>query len=248
MVLGPIISAGANLVSGFLGSNSARDAQRASAAQALRQEKLQKEFAQKGIQWKVDDAKAAGIHPLYALGASTSTYSPVTVGSTADTSLATGVANMGQDLSRAINATRSAPDRIDAYTKTVQGLQLQKFGLENELLASQVAKIRSSINPPLPTAGPLPPIGEASKQDERPPLQFGGQRINTDPYTSNFDEFSKRYGDEGLPQWAIAPGIMFRDYMHTTGGPNPADWPSKVSRWIWDGVKWVDRNVKVFGR
>lgn len=30
-----------------------------------------KEFAQKGIRWKVADAKAAGIHPLYAMGAST---------------------------------------------------------------------------------------------------------------------------------------------------------------------------------
>lgn len=31
--------------------------------------KLQKQFAQTGIQWKVADAKKAGIHPVYALGA-----------------------------------------------------------------------------------------------------------------------------------------------------------------------------------
>lgn len=34
-------------------------------------EKLQREFAQQGIQWKVQDAKHAGIHPLAALGAVT---------------------------------------------------------------------------------------------------------------------------------------------------------------------------------
>lgn len=32
---------------------------------------FQREFAQNGISWKVADAKRAGIHPLYALGAST---------------------------------------------------------------------------------------------------------------------------------------------------------------------------------
>lgn len=42
---------------------------------------LQKEFAQHGIRWKVADAKAAGLHPLYAVGASTSSAMPITVGS-----------------------------------------------------------------------------------------------------------------------------------------------------------------------
>lgn len=222
MVLGPIISAGANLVSGFLGSNSARDAQRASAAQALRQEKLQKEFAQKGIQWKVDDAKAAGIHPLYALGASTATYSPVTVGSTADTSLATGVANMGQDLSRAINSTRTAGQREDAFTSTAKALQLQKAGLENELLGAQIAKLRATSNPPMPTLdqGPVP---QASKFEERPKLMMGGFPISTDPNSSNADDYTKRWG-EFIGDTIAGPMVAWNDYMNTSGGgvrPNP---------------------------
>ena len=40
----------------------------------------QKEFAQNGIRWKVEDAKAAGIHPLFALGAQGATFSPISVG------------------------------------------------------------------------------------------------------------------------------------------------------------------------
>lgn len=39
----------------------------------------QKEFAKKGIRWRVGDAKAAGVHPLYALGAQTAGYSPTAV-------------------------------------------------------------------------------------------------------------------------------------------------------------------------
>ncbi len=36
----------------------------------------QKEFAQNQIQWRTEDAQAAGVHPLYAMGASTSSFQP----------------------------------------------------------------------------------------------------------------------------------------------------------------------------
>lgn len=42
---------------------------------------LQKEFAQKGIQWRVADAKKAGISPLAALGAQLHSAAPTYVGS-----------------------------------------------------------------------------------------------------------------------------------------------------------------------
>lgn len=37
---------------------------------------LQREFAQHGVGWRVADAKAAGVHPLYAIGASGAAFSP----------------------------------------------------------------------------------------------------------------------------------------------------------------------------
>lgn len=124
---------------------------------ARRQEDLQKEFAQNGIRWKVADAQAAGIHPLAALGAQTQTYSPVYAGSY-------DMPSMGQDLSRAISATRPQGEQLSAYEKSVQELSLTKMGLENELLASQIAKINQAGQPPgLPGAGvvdvPLQRIG-----------------------------------------------------------------------------------------
>ncbi len=36
----------------------------------------QKEFAQSGIQWRTDDARAAGVHPLFAMGANTTSFQP----------------------------------------------------------------------------------------------------------------------------------------------------------------------------
>jgi len=139
-MLAEAISAGANLLGGFLGSS-----------EKAKDRKLQKQFAQQGIQWKVADAKAAGLHPLAALGAQTMSYSPVSVGGS---DISTGLAAAGQDVSRAINSTRSASARVDAYTKTIQDLNIRRMGLENDLLASQIAKVnQAGGNPPMPTPG-----------------------------------------------------------------------------------------------
>lgn len=125
-MLGSILGA----VGSIIGGQSAKK-------EARRQEKVQREFAQHGIRWKFEDAKAAGLHPLAALGASSASYSPVAVGDL-------GFASAGQDIGRAIDSTRPASERVDAYTATLQRLQLERGGLENELLRSQIARLRQA--------------------------------------------------------------------------------------------------------
>lgn len=44
--------------------------------QSNKSAQLQKQFAQQGIQWRVKDAIAAGVHPLFALGGSTQGFTP----------------------------------------------------------------------------------------------------------------------------------------------------------------------------
>lgn len=137
-MLGDIIGAIGNVVGGLIGSNSSEKA-------AQLNYQAQKEFAQQGVRWKVEDAKAAGIHPLYALGANTVSFSPSFVG---DTGLASGVAAAGQNVGRAVDAMRTPAEKADAYTKTVQALSVQRMGLENELLASQIATVKQPGSPP----------------------------------------------------------------------------------------------------
>lgn len=141
--LSGLISAGSTIIGGLLGKDSAKDAQQANY-------EAQKEFAQHGVRWKAEDAKAAGISPLYAMGAPVHSFTPSFVG---DTSMPNAMASAGQDLSRAIDTTRSQPERLSAVGKTAQALSLQKMGLENELLSAQIAKIRQAGNPP---ALPMP--------------------------------------------------------------------------------------------
>lgn len=78
----------------------------------------QKEFAQNSIQWRVQDAQKAGIHPLYAMGNSPG-YTPV---SSMDTgALGNAVANAG-----------------NAFAQTMGQLQMQNAYLQNAKLAQDV--------------------------------------------------------------------------------------------------------------
>lgn len=130
-----------------------------------RSEALAREFAKMGVQWRVADAKAAGLHPLAALGMQASQGPSVqafTGGGSipggpqhrtpqveANHSMGNAVASMGQDISRALQATRTEDARVQAVNKTVEDLQVQRLGLENELLASQIRKT-NLVGPAMP--------------------------------------------------------------------------------------------------
>lgn len=162
--------------------------------QAHEQMDMQREFAQQGISWKVADAKRAGIHPLYALGASTHSYSPVTVGQ-AD------YGQMGQDLTRAFMEPRNNQDRLGEFMKAQEGAQGQRDALkkaefqrdtlfaedvagrrqsnigqqlENEMRRLQIRRLMQQLGPGMPNAlGSVDPFGviktEPSEQKSRDP-------------------------------------------------------------------------------
>lgn len=153
-MLGNIISAGASILGGILGSKEADKAREAQAQHLAQQAALQKEFAQHGIKWRVEDAKRAGIHPIYALGSSGATYTPSSAAFAADTSLPSALAAAGQDIGRAVNATRTQTERVSAFTQAAQGLALEKGKLENEALrleiASKAGRLRQEAAPAFP--------------------------------------------------------------------------------------------------
>lgn len=191
-MLGDLISAGMSLFGGF-------KAQKSQEKMAQQNIDLQKQFAQEGIQWKVNDAKAAGIHPLYALGAQTHSFSPVSVGD----SLSSSFANAGQDIGRAINATSNVSQRVDAITKAAQGLALEKAGLENELLRSQIRRNNSAGSPP-PS-----PAGAAWAMPGQGQTQLPGTVVTDGPLERTGVDPSAPYREGGaLPEvgWLRTPG------------------------------------------
>jgi len=126
-----------------MASDATREANEKNAA-------LQREFAQNGIRWKVEDAKRAGIHPLAALGVSGASASPSFVGDTAPGSAVGSISsNMGQDISRAVSATRTGEER------QVSALQLAsaKATLDGQLIENQykLARLKQlqAVGPPM---------------------------------------------------------------------------------------------------
>lgn len=134
--LGAAIPAVSNLVGGLM---NFFQGQAANQANAEFQERAMKE----GIRWRVADAKAAGVSPIVALGAPTFNPAPAHIG---DTSLGESFARAGQDVSRSITATRTQDER----TKMLMDLQLERSGLENELLRSRIARENATPMPPAP--------------------------------------------------------------------------------------------------
>lgn len=137
----------------FLGNERSNKNAKAMADENIRQ---QREFAQHGLTWKIDDAfrNADRVHPIYSIGASGPSYTPVSANFSADTSLGNAVAAAGQDIGRAVNATATNRQRVDAFTVAAQKLSLEKGSLENELLRSELAsknaRLRQVAMPPFP--------------------------------------------------------------------------------------------------
>lgn len=219
---------GGELAGAWLGSESSRKANNASKKIAREQMALQKEFAQNGIRWKVADAKAAGLHPLAALGANTISYTPQAVGIDATNHWGNALSNMGQDVSRAIQAHQSKAERAQELQKAEdynnkrmqldidrQALDVEKhkrdianMDLQNELLKSQLARARSAqLGPGMPSTTALPRSGGRIVADVTSPS--GAVEVNPSQITA------ARPGEPSLEAGAT-PG--FKEYR--IGGKN----------------------------
>lgn len=147
MGLGSIIgSVAGNLVGSvgdFFSNRSAND----------QNKDMQYDFAKNGVRWRVDDARNAGVHPLYALGANIASPSPSSVG----TNLSSNFASMGQDIGRAVDATRTRDERASAraFESESRALQLENARLQNKYLETQIIDTqRRAANPAFPGGSP----------------------------------------------------------------------------------------------
>lgn len=181
MVWPALIAAGASLVGGALSKKSAKDT-------SQQEYERQKEFAQMGLRWKVEDAKAAGLHPLAAIGAGGASYSPtISAGGGPDYS---GLASAAGDLTRQLmerdgqNLNRAKAATMTDTEKEMQQLALERARLQNRLLDAQITTEWANVmgqprTPSMPAAvGPsVPSVGavkvEPSKTISRLPGESG---------------------------------------------------------------------------
>lgn len=115
-LLGDVIGAAGSIIGGNISANNANKIAAMNAA-------MQKEFAQNGIRWKVEDAKRAGIHPLFALGANTSQFTPVG-GYSGDYGIGDALSSMGQSIDRAKQAKMTPAERAVEQMKADKAYDL----------------------------------------------------------------------------------------------------------------------------
>ena len=136
---GAIASIGGNLLSGLFG-NSGKTSFKNMRSQMDLQKQYQMDAWEQELPARMRAAKSAGIHPLAALGMQgTPVQTNITPTPSKDTSW---MANMGQDVSRAVGAYMSPDDRRLA---TAQGaLQTEGLALDNEYKRAQIRALSAA--------------------------------------------------------------------------------------------------------
>lgn len=153
-MLKTILTAAAPIIAGLFGKKSKKKA-------STQSYDYQKEFARHGIRWKVEDAKAAGLHPLAALGANTLSFNPSQIGDSSDI-----WSNMGQNLQYALSRMKTKEEKAAQLLKLKQEQKvLENMGLQNTLLRKQINDITSG--PPMPSVQ-VPP-GQIPGQPDAAP-------------------------------------------------------------------------------
>lgn len=148
------ISAAGNLLGGFLSDKATGSMNRENLALGREQMAMQREFAQHGLRWKVEDAKRAGIHPLYAVGAPAQSPSPVSVTQQPKTGVAEGLAAAGQNISRAVQATMSERERLQ---NDLLKAQIDGQVIDNRAKSSQLGPSIPGVGGPVTFQGGLKP-------------------------------------------------------------------------------------------
>lgn len=173
LITSALVQTGGSLLSGLLGGKKKRGPS------------FQDQLAMNGMM--IDNtmgstmaaAEKHGVHPLYALGAPLSPSINFTAGGDDReprmNRMAGAAADMGQNIGRAIYARGTPEER--AFAKITAQQALERGHLENELLKSQIAQIRTSgpgnavrsPDPRYPSQNVLP-IGVSSAQPRYLPM------------------------------------------------------------------------------
>lgn len=139
-IIGGIIGAAGSLLGGEKASDEA-------AHQQFINNQLQREFAQNSIRWRVEDAKAAGLHPLFALGGAGATFQPSPI----VTPIGESFAQAGQHLGRAAMAASSSSEReaVNASILAARAAAQKDIAIAG-YYDSERARNLQSIGPALP--------------------------------------------------------------------------------------------------
>lgn len=238
---GAIVGAGASILGGVMGSREAEKDREAAAEQARLNYEQQKEFAQHGIRWKMEDAIAAGLHPLYALGGSSAAFSPNPIVVGGDRSMGRALADAGQNLGRAIQAQQTSAQRIaEAQALELQAAQIDETDARADYYRSQAARnAQFGVG-----SSPFPMAGQPNRQET-----FEGQYDRILPKASEQESMSSNFpGAQAkiTPFWGRYQTddgqLLFLPYSDE----GPSEVLENIPLWFWPSI--VEYNRRKLGQ
>jgi len=124
-MLGSLVAAGSSLLGGLFSSKNAD-----------KQANLQREFAQNALQWKAADAEKAGVSKIFAMGAPTVSYSPV---STGDSGISAAGAALGKGIDSQVGPHGTTTGKISGIQAQIQSAQLDGLKIDNDIKRAELA-------------------------------------------------------------------------------------------------------------
>lgn len=226
-LLGGAAAAGGNLIGGIVGHILNN---KASKEEWQANYNAQKEFAQNSIQWRVQDAQKAGIHPLYAMGNSPG-YTPSS--SMNNNSLQAGIAGAGEAMQMAMGQLQMA--NLMAQTKETEAKALgarvdavkkaASLGVHNASVASNLGQTPKTLAP------------KKTKLTTNPRVEIVKGETAGAHNMKNLNDF-QRYGDG----WISYPNQELLDAIGDASIWNPMTWP--LFKDAWDA--WFNDNSRDF--
>lgn len=154
ITIGALIAGGTALLGGAIGSSDKKVAEGHAQDHAANQQRMQMILAEHGVTMRAKDIMNAynqtGIHPLAMLGVQGPTYTPTNYVGSGGSPMGDAVTGAGQNIGRAMMATKTIDERDRLYVDASRELQLKKGTLELELLASQIRRM-NMIGPGMPS-------------------------------------------------------------------------------------------------
>lgn len=202
----------------------ARESDALQLAMADRSEALQREFAQMGIRWKVADARAAGLHPVYGAGLGGAVSTPITIqpqgvtgGSSASPSwtprsrentLGASLGQMGQEIGRALMAQENAEERAArAADLELKAAMTRREFAQAAYWENEAQRVKADV-----TVSPMP-VESPVRFRELPPLSGGSAGLRSGAAKAEAFGSVKPKADEPVSASGVLP--------HTTAGVHP---------------------------
>lgn len=235
---GALISGGLSLTGSLFSDASQR-------RNIQKQLDFQRETQQNAIKWRVKDAQEAGIHPLFALGASTPSSFPVAM----DTRVGEGLRDMGQSVGTAVTRVLDTQNREKHQLDMALGqAQLEESDARRQMYLSEAAKNRQVPAAPLPGLG----VQREGSIDLGGPIDIDGQSYDV-PGTGAIDlqAVEQASHKEGFPEVVAGEHPFYQEYnyrgmpflMPTTQGESPEEILSEMSFPAYLGLLMLNKNV-----